>query len=88
MIGQLTTVLSGAIVALSFVIALFFLRFWVRTRDPFHVLFALAFAIDGVSRLALGVINPSGESDPYGYLPRLLMFVLIVLAVVQKNRGK
>jgi len=78
--------LTGMVAALSLVAALFFLRFWARTHDRFFLLFALAFAIDGVSRLAVAAIHLSDETEPYAYLPRLVTFGLIIAAVVLKNR--
>ena len=79
-------VLVGAIAALSLVAALFFLRFWWRTHDRFFLLFALAFAIDGLSRLIVAAINLPDDFEPYSYVPRLVTFGLIIAAVVLKNR--
>lgn len=78
--------LVGGVAALSLVAALFFLRFWRRTGDQFFLLFALAFAIDGLSRLAVTAIHLPDEFEPYSYLPRLVTFGLIIAAVVLKNR--
>jgi len=86
MMSPPTLVLTGAIAALSLVAALFFLRFWRRTHDRFFLLFALAFAIDGASRLALAAIRLPDEFEPYAYLPRLVTFALIIAAVAVKNR--
>ncbi|HVW75163.1 MAG TPA: DUF5985 family protein [Rhizomicrobium sp.] len=70
----------------SLAAALFFLRFYRRTRDRFFLLFSAAFAIEGLSRLPLALEVPPNESEPFYYLPRLLAFSLIALAVVLKNR--
>jgi hypothetical protein len=80
--------LAGAASMLSLVAALFFLRFWRRTRDSFFLLFAIAFAIDALTRFVLGWANVPDESQPYYYLPRLVMFGLIIVAVIQKNRPR
>jgi hypothetical protein len=80
--------LSGAVSALALVAALFFLRFWARTGDRFFLLFALAFAIDALSRFVLAWAQIADEAEPYFYLPRLMMFGLIILAVVDKNRSR
>jgi uncharacterized membrane protein HdeD (DUF308 family) len=85
---MLPSILLGAVATLSLVVSLFFLRFWVRTRDVFFLLFALAFAIEGVSRLIIGAIHVPNESEPYSYLPRLMTFSLIIVAVLLKNRRK
>ncbi|HZP97975.1 MAG TPA: DUF5985 family protein [Reyranella sp.] len=82
----LASVLAGSVSTLALVVALFFVRFWMRTRDAFFLLFAAAFAIDGVSRLVLTLARYSDESEAYYYLPRLVMFGLIIAAVLLKNR--
>jgi hypothetical protein len=80
-------ILTGAVAMAFLIAALFFLRFWIRTRDVFFALFAAAFAIYGFSQAALGWGRAS-EFEPLFYMPRLLTFALIVLAVVIKNRAK
>jgi hypothetical protein len=85
---SLSSMLTGAASMSSLVAALFFLRFWRRTRDSFFLLFSIAFAIDSLTRFILGWANVPDESQPYYYLPRLIMFGLIIIAVIQKNRGK
>ena len=86
MSGSLNTVLTGAVAMASFVAMLFFLKYWRRTGDSFFLLFAVAFGIDAVSRLVLGVASISDESEPLYYLPRLVSFSLIIVAIVLKNR--
>lgn len=81
-----TAVLMGATAMASFVAALFFVRFWRQTRDHFFLLFGLAFACDAVTRLVLGLTRVSAEVEPLFYLARLLTFVLIIAAIVLKNR--
>lgn len=88
MIG-LHPILEGAVSMASLIAALFFLRFWTRTRDSFYLLFSIAFAIDAVSRFVL-VASPVADkpAEPFYYLPRLVMFALIIAAVIQKNRPR
>ena len=83
--ATLPSMLAGAVSVTSLVAALFFLRFWQRTRDRFFLLFSIAFAIYSLSQSVLGLIEIS-EFEPLYYVPRLLTFVLIVLAVADKNR--
>ena len=87
MMTGLVPILSGAVAALGFVAALFFLRFWRRTGDRFFLLFAAAFAIDATARFFVGWGGITSEAEPYYYLLRLLMFALIILAVIEKNRS-
>lgn len=84
----IASVLMGAVAMASFVAMLFFLKFWRHTRNSFFLLFAAAFGIDAVGRVALGIIETSNENDPVAYLSRLVTFVLIVVAIVQKNRPR
>jgi hypothetical protein len=79
--------LSGAVAFGFFVCALFFLRFWRRTRDQFFLPFALAFALFGVGQSILALANiPTEERGPI-YLIRLAAFALILLAILRKNRS-
>jgi uncharacterized membrane protein HdeD (DUF308 family) len=89
MSGRLELVLhliSGAIVMGYGVAAVFFLRFWRETRDRLFLIFSLAFGILGIQRLALALSSFSGENHTWLYLLRLLGFVLILAAIVDKNR--
>ena len=78
--------LLGASAMGSLAAALFFLRFYRRSHDRFFLFFAAAFAIEGFSRLPLALEIPSSETEPLYYLPRLVAFSLIALAVILKNR--
>jgi uncharacterized membrane protein HdeD (DUF308 family) len=80
-------VLLGAVAMGSAVAALFFLRFWRQTRERLFLIFALAFLVDAVMRVVLAVTEVPNEQEPFFYLGRLLTFILIVIAIVDKNRG-
>ena len=87
--NALHLILEGAVAMASLTVALFFLRYWSRTRDSFYLLFAVAFVIDAISRFVLAAANISDQpAEPFYFLPRLLMFGLIILAVIQKNRPR
>jgi uncharacterized membrane protein len=77
---------SGAIIMGYLVAGLFFLRFWRETRDRLFLIFAISFWILGVQRVLLAWTSPSAETRPGLYLIRLFAFVLILLAVVDRNR--
>lgn len=66
--------------------ALFFLRYWVSTRDRLFAFFAVAFAVFGLNWVSLAFIDPGAELRHTLYLLRLLAFVLIIVAIVDKNR--
>jgi peptidoglycan/LPS O-acetylase OafA/YrhL len=75
--------ISGVLVAGYLVAALFFLRFRRETGDRLFLVFSIAFALLAVQRLALALTTRS-ETLIYGL--RLLAFVLILGAIVDKNR--
>lgn len=77
--------MSGASVMACLVIALFFLRFWRRTRDRLFAIFSLAFTVFAGNRLALTFVGEESEARPWLYLVRLAAFVLILVAIVDKN---
>jgi hypothetical protein len=79
--------LLGAACMASGIAALFFLRFWRDTHDRFFLYFAIAFALEGLNRLVLGVLTLASEHESYFYLLRLLGFLLILVAIVDKNRS-
>lgn len=79
--------LMGAVAMAAFVAATFFLRFWRQARDSFFLLFAIAFALDGVTRLVLALSDMSDETEPLYYSARLVTFGLIIAAIVMKNRS-
>ena len=78
---------SGAIVMGYGVAGMFFLRFWRQTRDRLFLIFALAFFVFGVQRLALMLSGPPVEARTDLYLVRLFGFVMILLAIIDKNRS-
>lgn len=78
--------LLGMIFAASLVAGAFFFKFWRQTRDLLFLAFALAFFIEGVNRLRFLTLESPSEGDPNIYLVRLLAFLLIVAAIIWKNR--
>jgi hypothetical protein len=78
--------LLGIIASTSVVASLFFLKFWRATRDFLFLAFAIAFAIEGFSRLIhLNATSPN-EGLPEVYLARLIGYILILVAIISKNR--
>jgi peptidoglycan/LPS O-acetylase OafA/YrhL len=78
---------SGAILMGYAVCALFFLRFWRQTRDRLFLVFAVAFGLLGMQRLALVLTEPLEEWRTGLYMVRLVAFLLILGAIVDKNRA-
>jgi hypothetical protein len=78
---------SGATMAAALVIAVIFFRYWRQTRDRLFLGFALGFAVFAVSRLILAFLDEDDEGRIFVYGLRLLAFLLILAAIVDKNRG-
>jgi Family of unknown function (DUF5985) len=78
--------LSGAVAAGFLVCALFFLRFWRRTRDGLFLAFALAFLLLGIGQTVLALGNIPTEERGSLYLIRLAAFLLILVGIYRTNR--
>jgi len=77
--------LAGAVTLGFFVAAGFFLRFWRRTRDRLFLAFAAAFMLLALNQVFAAFLGASDERTPYTYVLRVLGFVLILYAIVDKN---
>lgn len=77
--------LSGAVTTGFLVAAVFFLRFWRKTSDRFFLAFALAFLLLALNQALAQWIGAADERVGYTYLLRVLGFVLILGAIVDKN---
>jgi Family of unknown function (DUF5985) len=80
------TILLGAIVMGDIVAGLFFLRYWRRTGDRFFLFFAASFILGAVSRLVIDEHVPPADTEAMGYSLRLVQYVMIIVAIVDKNR--
>jgi hypothetical protein len=81
--------LLGAIAAVSFVAGLFFLRYWRSTGDRFFLFFMLAFWIEAANRVAMALGGTWNEDEsPLHYLVRLASYLLILVAIWDKNRPR
>lgn len=78
--------LVGATAIAYWIASVFFLRFWRDTHDRLFGLFAIAFLVLGVNRIFVGLASLSHEASAYVYLGRLLGYVLIAGAILDKNR--
>lgn len=79
--------LNGVATAGALAVGLFFFRLWHETRDRFFALFGLAFWALALTWLALIWIEPASEHRHYFYVGRLVAFLLIIAAIVDKNRS-
>lgn len=83
---ELYAFLSGCLLATFLTSSLFFWRFWNKTQDRFFAIFSFAFFLLGLERLPL-TFNPLQETKGYVYLIRLLAYILILVAIADKNRS-
>jgi hypothetical protein len=76
----------GGLIAMSFgVIGLFFVKFWIRTRDSLFIAFAIAFWLLAISQTLVALRVVPREEQSWIYVLRLAAFVLIAIAIVRKN---
>jgi hypothetical protein len=79
----------GATVMAMAVAGVFFLRYWRDSGDRLFLIFAIAFWLLGIARFSLAWLGPTvSEPHTYFYLLRLAAFVLILLAILDKNLRK
>jgi hypothetical protein len=83
--NSLNSMLLGGIAMAGFIAALFFMRFWYRTRDRFFAFFSIAFAVDAIDRVLLALYWQSETDAPLYFMIRLLAYGLIVIAIIDKN---
>jgi hypothetical protein len=79
--------LLGTIVTASLVVGAFFFKFWHKTRDWLFLGFASAFLIEGLNRLSFLWLDQPNEGTPVVYTIRLFSYLLILTAIVHKNRN-
>jgi hypothetical protein len=77
--------LSGTVTLGYLVAAGFFLRFWRKTADRFFLAFAAAFVLFAVNQFLAAVLAVVSEPTSLIYALRVLGFLLIIAAIVDKN---
>jgi hypothetical protein len=79
--------LLGVIVTSSLTAGAFFLKFWKQTHDLLFLGFGAAFIIEGVNRAAFLFLDNPNEGNPVIYTIRLFSYLLILAAIINKNRS-
>lgn len=79
--------LSGGSMVAALTIALFFLRYWLQTRDRLFLIFSAGFGVFAASRLILAFLDQDDEGRIFVYGLRLVAFGLILAAIIDKNRS-
>lgn len=77
--------LSGAVTLAYVVASTYFVHFWRRTADRLFLAFALAFGLLALNQIAVFLVGTEDERYNYAYILRVLGFILILLAIVDKN---
>ena len=86
MMDIIVAYLSGAVTLGYLVAGAFFLKFWRKTRDRLFLAFGVAFGLLlAVNQILATAIDAGDERVIYAYLLRVLGFVLILAAIVDKN---
>ncbi len=78
--------LYGALWLASTLAGFVFLRYWQRSRDRLFLFFSLAFWTLATQWLLQAIFMPSDEDRHYFFFLRLGAFLLIIVAIVDKNR--
>lgn len=78
---------SGAIMTACLVTGFFFIRFWKKTSETLFIYFASAFWLLALERVVLSYVGANYEPRPEIYLIRLSAFLLILFAIIRKNRN-
>jgi Fe2+ transport system protein B len=87
-LGSLNGFVSGMLVMGCLVAGLFFLRYWKQTRDRLFLFFALAFWVYAGQRIAVASSRVAAEDQIVQYVIRLVAFLLILIAIIDKNRPR
>ena len=77
--------LSGAVTMGCLVAAGFFLRFWRKTSDRFFLAFGIAFFILALNQALAQWLGAADERVGYTYLLRVLAFMTMLGAILDKN---
>jgi hypothetical protein len=77
--------LSGMVTAGYLVAALFFFRFWRRTKDSLFANFSIAFLLFASGQFGSVWFDGQHDDNTWIFLLRLAGFVLLLVAIVRKN---
>ena len=83
----MNTFFWGATAMACWSVGLIFFRSWRLTEDRFFALFGTAFWILSAHWIALAVVGAVDETRHYFYAVRLLGFLVVLIAIADKNRS-
>lgn len=89
---HINSFLMGGIAVGYAIAALFFLRFWRKTGDRLFIMFCISFALLSAIRVGLFSIAYATDAevseDHFIYWFRFAAYMLILLAIIDKNRSR
>ncbi|MGH8741408.1 MAG: DUF5985 family protein [Burkholderiales bacterium] len=77
--------LAGAVTVGYLVATGFFLRYWRKTAERLFLIFSIAFALLALNQALAHVLRVVSEPNSFVYGLRALAFVLILIAIIDKN---
>lgn len=80
--------LLGALAMGTTAVAVIFLRLWRDGGDRLFLYFAISFFIQAINRIALAFADSPKEGSALHYTVRLAAYLLIVWAILDKNRPR
>ena len=80
--------MTGGNAMASLIISFFFWRYYQKVLDRFFLFFSLAFLIFAFERIVIVFGQVKSEYFVVVYSIRLLGFITILLAILEKNRKK
>ena len=83
----MTELIAGAITMGYLVGGAYFFKFWQNTEDRLFLGFTSAFLLLAIQRVALVVLPGTEQSGLILYTVRLFAFLIILLAILDKNRA-
>jgi peptidoglycan/LPS O-acetylase OafA/YrhL len=77
---------ASGLITMGFLVAAgFFARFWRKTHDRLFLAFAIAFVLLALNQALAQWLGAADERVGYTYLLRVLGFLLILVAIIDKN---
>jgi hypothetical protein len=76
---------GGGLSVASIIAAVFFLKFWRRTRDSLFLAFAAAFVLMAINQAGPVLLGIPSEEASGMYLFRAAAFLVIIFAILRKN---
>jgi hypothetical protein len=87
-VNSMNAFLMGGVAIAHLAVGMFFLRYWLSSRDRFFLFLMVSFVIEAGNRTHMAYAHAWSEATPLHYLVRVLSYGLILLAIWDKNRPR